>query len=192
MSQGERIPLLEAKDLAERLQHELARYTKRCVIVGSIRRERPTVGDIDLLCEPLPPALSGNAIHEKVHGWGTVQLSGPKWIRLTHQGSHLPVDVFIVSPPAQWGVMLAARTGPATLWVVAKEELKKHGLDTEHGELHWVKNGVRDTRAKRPPCPDEESFFALARLPYFPPSDRDDNPKAFEPLDAHADAVRTR
>jgi len=68
MSTAERrIPLVHARKIADGLREILAPACHRFEIAGSIRRERPTVGDIEIVCipkagEPLAPqaALFGD------------------------------------------------------------------------------------------------------------------------------------
>ncbi len=48
------ITLTEAEKVAEELKKELEPYCLDLVIAGSIRRRRPVVHDIDMVCLPLP------------------------------------------------------------------------------------------------------------------------------------------
>lgn len=52
MSDGPRIPLKTAQRVAEDIQSMLAPSCQRLLVVGSVRREKPTVGDIELVLEP--------------------------------------------------------------------------------------------------------------------------------------------
>ena len=46
------IPLKRAKDIAAKVVEALQPFCTRIEVAGSIRRERPEVGDIDLVIEP--------------------------------------------------------------------------------------------------------------------------------------------
>jgi DNA polymerase/3'-5' exonuclease PolX len=164
MSKGTAVPLDEATRVASAVKTALEPYCKRIVVAGSVRRQRPQVHDIDIVCEPRRPQ-SVQQIHETMKRMATVKLAGPKWIRGILVNS-MPVDVFMVTPPAQWGVILAARTGPTQLWLKAKEKLQALGLTVDQGA---VKRGN-----ERPiSVPDEETFFGLAGVEYAEPKDRE-------------------
>lgn len=49
---GNRMTLLQAEKYAERIVTWLAPFCHRIEVAGSIRRERPDVGDIDIVCIP--------------------------------------------------------------------------------------------------------------------------------------------
>ena len=53
MSQGVRIPLATAQRVATFLFERWGMDSATCLVVGSVRRERPTVGDLEILA-PLP------------------------------------------------------------------------------------------------------------------------------------------
>src|SRR5690242_13249258 len=127
-----RLPRAEATALAWELLGLLGPVCERIEIAGSIRRQRPTIGDIELVCIPRygrkPADLFGELetqgpnlldiecdrlVNAGVLGrrfdkndrprWG----SGLKWA--TYRG--IAVDIFPVIAPAQWGVDFLLRTG---------------------------------------------------------------------------------
>ena len=61
MSQGKRIPIEVARRVADRLVTVLAPACERIEIAGSIRRQRPTVGDIELVAIPRMRDVPTNA-----------------------------------------------------------------------------------------------------------------------------------
>ena len=126
-----RIPLAEARILASELVGMLAPSCDRIAVAGSIRRGSPTVGDIEIVCLPKflqrTDGLFGDefTLEDLCHEWCDGCLSdgtfakrldvngrpawGRKHKRALFQG--VPVDLFSVIEPAQWGVILAIRTG---------------------------------------------------------------------------------
>jgi DNA polymerase/3'-5' exonuclease PolX len=165
MSQGAQIPLTHAQSLVSSIKIAIEPYAKRVVVAGSVRRERPYVRDLDFVVEPRSKTAI-ESIRRAANRWGQVRLNGDKWIRVTLAGSNMPVDLFFVTPPAEWGVILAARTGPTAYWLKAKEKLHEAGLTTEHGS-------VRRAHSRPIPVPDEESFYRLAGMDYLPPTERE-------------------
>jgi len=131
MSDGTRMPLAEAQALATRLGALLAPACDRVLIAGSIRREVPTVGDIELLVLPTladqadlfgETTATRNLLEERCADLldaGTlgqrrdkngVPRWGPRYKAAVF--ANVAVDLFAVLPPAQWGVLSLIRTGP--------------------------------------------------------------------------------
>jgi DNA polymerase/3'-5' exonuclease PolX len=138
MSDGPRLPLEVARGLADTLVELLRPGCERIEIAGSIRRERPEVGDIELLAVPRWDTLAGglfgdiaesvnlldvelrrleaadgledHSIRRRLDKNGTPRW-GERYKALTFHT--VPVDLFICLPPAQWGVLYVIRTGPA-------------------------------------------------------------------------------
>lgn len=181
------IPLAEAKARAESLL-ALVRNANcvRAEIAGSIRRGKPEVKDIeivaepyvptDLFGEPLPSATSQlDALIDKLIGDGTLkkrlnqkgnpQAFGQKYKALaTHDG--IPIDLFIVRAPAQWGAVYAIRTGPGDFSKYLVTACQSMGLRCEEGRL------VRKVDGSTYPTPTEESFFQACGVPWLPPEHR--------------------
>ena len=130
---GTRLPLAEAQPLAADLVADLAPYCARIEIAGSIRRQAPTVGDLELVA--IPQLVAQQDLFGELSGEHTDLLEdrlgrmleagelapryteseqqrlGPRYKALLYRGA--AVDLFIVREPAQYGVILAIRTGPA-------------------------------------------------------------------------------
>lgn len=127
----------EALPLAQSLLADLEPVCKRIEIAGSIRREKPDVGDIELVLIPEPGELVkdrdlfGEVVAEHyrngfddwigfalAHGGWDWQLdpvnrrNGDAYKRLQHVESGVCADLFIVDERS-WGGALAIRTGPA-------------------------------------------------------------------------------
>ena len=123
-----------AKDLRERVTPGCV--TERAVIVGSVRRQKHECHDVKILCLPSPvpyvPKFGDRRIFynhlEKIlfalEEEGVLKLikGGEKmrqyWVKTdlyeiaTLNG--FKVEFYIVTPPAQWGVLSVIRTGPGS------------------------------------------------------------------------------
>lgn len=118
------IPLRQAASLAERIVDVLRHHCVQIAVAGSIRRRKPIVGDIEivcvpkrvenLLCEPgeslLNPELNelinaGRLLPGRCRGERYAQFGIP-----AVEG--LKLDLFMTTP-GSWGVIFAIRTGPA-------------------------------------------------------------------------------
>lgn len=171
-----RIPRAEALAIAERVLDTLRPVIARGVIVGSLRRERPEVGDIELLVEPRStPALLGDASYdtESVRrriemDVGHIRIGGSRLMRcVLDVDPSIQCEVFVCTPPAAWGSLLAIRTGPADLGAIAMRRLIDRGY--LHRDGYVVDEATRDIV----PTETEEAFFALAGLPCVLPNRRD-------------------
>ena len=131
-----RVPLALARAVAEEARARLAPACDRLEIAGSIRRARPDVGDVELVAVPRVtpgrPDLFGTPMGatDELHALATALLAqgflahrpdrngrwafGEKLKRVVFRGAagELPLDLFAVTPPAQWGVIFTIRTGP--------------------------------------------------------------------------------
>jgi DNA polymerase (family 10) len=109
------IPLAKARRYAEQIATALQPFCRRLEIAGSIRRERPYCGDIDIVAEPSnEPALRARIVDGK-----EVVQNGPQniHVRLTNG---VELQVFLARPenkdmftttPSNWGSLLLLRTG---------------------------------------------------------------------------------
>jgi DNA polymerase/3'-5' exonuclease PolX len=111
----------EALRIAERIRDELLPECERIEIAGSIRRDKPEVKDIELVAVPKTRTIQDMLGYEVLisalerYQWsllGTLAKNGPRYKKiLTYEG--ITLDLFIVLPPAQFGVIYTIRTGPA-------------------------------------------------------------------------------
>lgn len=115
-------------DLAGQLIEFLSPACQQISVAGSLRRGETHIKDVDLICEPIfdsIPDLFGQQHVISSSGRLTDALEllpGQFNLRRVRGGDRLvtfrsnalgcSVDLFIVRPPAQWGALLAIRTGP--------------------------------------------------------------------------------
>lgn len=185
MSTGEPMAFEHAYKAANEIHTRLSPACARLKAAGSLRRRRPFIRDLEMVCEPLTvtdllgaESLDVQSIRQACAMIGDIEKGGEKYIKVCNvlgiEG--LALDLFIVTPPAQWGSILAIRTGPAELGKFAVSRMPDFGLYHRDGR-------IVDRVGKLHPTPTEEDFFAAARLPCLPPAQRDSR-AAMTPLPA--------
>lgn len=187
MADRPRVGLSLARLRAVGLCEKLGPYVDRIEIVGSIRREKPQVGDIELLLEPKSreASLFGDRepviepIRRTLSRFGALTKNGDRYIRVTStEEGAIPVDVFLVHPPATWGAQLAIRTGPAALSRYCVTQLRYKGWRCESGRVLRPTTGdgvkvIAGQLYEKHPTETEEAFFEACGVPFVPPPERE-------------------
>lgn len=171
MSAGAAIPWERAFSVAQRVSDAIAPLVVRAKCVGSVRRRKPLVGDIEFVVEPhldrdmfgdVTPALDD--LKREVLNWSEWVKGGDRYwqVRDIFGIEGLKLDLFICWPPAEWGSTVAIRTGPPSLsqWCVTQIR-SRTGVGHEKGHCPGY------------PTPTEGDFFALAGIDTPPPHLRD-------------------
>src|SRR5215813_8438422 len=170
-----RVPLGHAAELAGEVVDLLRDTTERIEVAGSIRRRRPDVGDIEVVCVPRVETetrvvdLFGaeesedvDRLHARCVGLvsaGTLETRpdkngrvafGPKYKRLAYQG--FPLDLFSTTAD-QWGVICLLRTGSAEF---------NQQLVLKQSQGGWLTRGYffKDGRLWKLPSPYDASLMA--------------------------------
>jgi DNA polymerase/3'-5' exonuclease PolX len=185
------VPLETARVLADELRALLAPACERIEVAGSIRRSKPTVGDIEPVAVPRVERRQADLFGDQVEETNLLTARcaellaagvlvprpdkngvgrwGPRYKAATYAG--LAVDLFSVLPPAQWGLIYAIRTGPAAF---------SHQLVTPRRLGGWLPDGlhVRDGAILEAdgtlvPTPEEEYVFAVLGRAYLAPAARE-------------------
>ncbi len=193
MSDKRRIPLHDAEQLAAELVELLEPACDRIEVAGSIRRRRPDVGDVEIVCQPRQEPLrdffgletggqinfvdeacdvmlSDSTLAKRLDANGRPRW-GSRYKAAIFQG--FAVDLFCVLPPAQFGTIFVIRTGPAAF---------SHRLVTARRDGGWMpdwlseKDGHLRHRDGTPlVTPNEEDVFQALGLPFVEPQDRTDS-----------------
>jgi len=173
-----KIPLAEAQKIAQKVKEFLEPYCERIEIAGSVRREKPEVGDIEIVVIPRKASLQdmfGNTICTMsvlaecdFSPIGKIIRGGDKYKQIAlHEGMSL--DLFIVTPPAHWGVIFLIRTGSAE-FSHRMVTLKRHGGNLP--SMYRVKEGAVWKGNTVIPVPEEEDYFKLCNMEVIPPNER--------------------
>ena len=174
--------------IAYTLKALLAPGCQKIEIAGSLRRQRPTVKDIELVAQPtmLPidtlfgdiygyaSALDPILAHLQKTGYLSLAgKNGERYKQFRVRGEIGPkLDLFIVLPPAQWGVIFAIRTGPAAFSRRLVTSRRHGGMLPSH--LHVKGGAVRHNAAPRKiiETPTEAALFELLEMDWIPPEKR--------------------
>jgi len=164
----------EAIKIAEEIRELLRPACERIEIAGSLRRMKPDVGDIELVCIPLAGVnILGERVNESgplcdlinAQGWPVVK-KGEKYKRFTV--GEIDVDLFICDPQT-WGVIYTLRTGGAEFSHQLVTPRKFGGLmpsflNFKDGRI-WHGRQALET-------PQEKDVFSALSLHYIPPESR--------------------
>lgn len=185
-------PLSTADDRAKWLVERFAPACAQIEIAGSVRRREACVGDIEIVARPrrLPTNLldevdvdAPTEIDAVIAELGpdvlrlrdvggaskkVVKRSGPRFkaLKVALFSEWIPVDLFVVLPPAQWGAILAIRTGPREFSKRLVTSCQRRCLVCADGRLTQVRGG------REVPTPTEREFFAACGVTFVPPEDR--------------------
>ncbi|MBA7531735.1 hypothetical protein ES705_23956 [subsurface metagenome] len=168
--------LKKAKVIAEKMKALLESSCERIDIAGSIRRQKPDVGDIELLCIPkyvagvdmldakIQTLIQLNVLDYRLNKLGS-RVYGAKNKLLRHVESGIGIDIFSTTEEC-WPVALVVRTGGKTTnRRIATAALRKgyqfhaygRGFTTPQGEIV---------------CHLEREVFEAVDLPYQAPEER--------------------
>ncbi len=168
-----------ARELADQWVECLRPYCERVEIAGSVRRGKTEVHDIEIVAAPrfdevkdwfgprpvnrLLVALNTGILHgRKVKG-------GEKyWQVAMREGINL--DLFMVIPPAQWGIIFTLRTGPVDFshWIVTHKQ--KGGAMPSYARCDGGQLWVGD---KAIPVLEEIDFLEFLGLGWIEPGERE-------------------
>lgn len=192
MSEKVRIPLTEAEALAVEVIELLQETCEHIEVLGSIRRRKPTVGDIEIGCIPRfregdavglfgdvgdPVNMQFEAIRQlrsagvfgdrlDVNGRPAC---GERFQRLLCKGFAL--DVFSCLEPAQWGVIKLIRTGSGDFNKRFVLQWSQGGKILRAGMQ--IRDGALYDRGVLVPTPEEIDVFKAVGLAYLEPWERE-------------------
>jgi len=183
-----RHPLEAALKVAQHIEALLLPTCSKIMIVGSVRRQKTTVGDIEILYIPklvslVPdgemfprPTIATDLVIQDLLRKGELvkrpkvngTLTFGQWNKLTtHQASGIPVDLFATTEGAWWNNLVARTGGKDTNVEIAKRAIRR-GLNWE-----MYGNGfVEQATGKITLTTSEEHIFKIVNLPYEPPEKR--------------------
>lgn len=168
--------LEEAKPIAEQLKRLVEPGCDRVQIAGSISRQKPEIGDVELLCIPkyvagvdqldreIGALMTQGILGHRLNKLGRITY-GTKNKLLVHRESGIGVDVFSTTEECWW-VALVIRTGPKESNVaIAMAAIRKGWRLLAYGSGFNTPNGLLR-------CHSEREVFEAVGLPYRPPWER--------------------
>ena len=185
-----------AKAIAGGLVLNLENFCTSIAIGGSLRRLKPVVKDIEIICTPIIEEhrdLFGNLISLRSRlediawiSWGKVIKNGLRYKQIElFQGINL--DLFICLPPSHWGVLYTLRTGPDDFsrLCVTRRNLGGYLPSDCHVKDNQVWRGGTWVPGDIPnpelghweggeviPMPEESDFLKFLNLGWIPPEER--------------------
>lgn len=153
--------LERAQKIAEAVVKRLTPYCKKIEVVGSIRRRKPWVKDIDLV---LIPSDLWNLQHE-VLGLGQTRAAGKKLMRV--MAGDTQIDIYIAEPET-WATLLLVRTGSTENNIRLCSRAKEMGW-----HLHADGAGLFNEKGERIAGDSEISIYNALGLAYREPWERD-------------------
>ena len=156
-----------ARTIANRVKEELMPHCERIKIVGSIRREKPIVHDIDMVLIPKPYAavvMSG-----LLTTIGELKANGDK-IKRVHipakNTANIDIDIYLATP-ASWATLVLIRTGSKENNIRLATLAKRKGW-----QLKANGNGLFNDRGERIAGDSEQSIYQALGIPYQEPQER--------------------
>lgn len=198
MSKGTRAPLGLAHTLGGHLTQMLTSHCEKIMIVGSVRRAKQMVGDVEIVALARETSLSdlfGQQIvlerttidealdqlsEQNYQGWRIdSRLNGRLHKKLRHIHTGLLADLYITLDRRAWGALVAVRTGPV--------EYSKKIVTAAHGRgWHFADGFLLHGHLKgRTPCrfgaaceqiiplPNEADVFEHLKLNVLSPEERE-------------------
>lgn len=179
--------LKSIKEITERIlaQEQAARdpelcdtpaYRGRVIIVGSTRRFRPDIRDIDLLVEvPEKQSQVVEPVLKELRKIAPVNLNNKDGhkkaeIQIEIGGRKRKLDVNFM-PTVHWGTAVLHFTGPVEYNRAVRKYANQHGMSvSQYSVTVKGKNGKRDSILY---FPTEKKVLAFLKLPYLKPELRD-------------------
>ncbi|NTU85330.1 MAG: PHP domain-containing protein, partial [Chloroflexales bacterium] len=162
-----RVLLSQALGTAEELIAQLRRAAPGLADVaytGSLRRARPTIGDIDLLAAAADPAAVARAFTTLPMAAEVIASGDVKASLSLHNGQR--ADLLVVTPP-RWGSALQHFTGSKAHNIRFRTMAKERGLT-------FSEQGFAREDGSLLECATEEQVYAALGLPWIPPELRED------------------
>jgi len=166
-SQKSKISLERAQSIAQTLFHDISEFCWKWYTVGSIRRQKLEVNDVDILIIP----RKGGGMVELAY-WGKrlkdgnrVLSMGSTKMQFLYMG--VQVDLYFATPET-WIPLLVIRTGSAEHNVKLCKRAKSLGMI-----LHADGRGIYTKEGSRLKTDTEEEFFNRLDMPYIRPEERE-------------------
>lgn len=133
------IDLATATRWASYVVDQLRPLCDRIEVAGSIRRRKPTIGDIEIVC--IPSLADYSDFRQLVNGWPRVRGGADgKYTQRRVPGCPLAVDLFMVSAQT-WACIYTIRTGSADFTRGLIGRAHDRGLQFQDGRLYCKATG---------------------------------------------------
>lgn len=179
--------LKEALNIAQTIREYLLPLCDRAEIAGSIRRRKSEVKDIKIVCQPKVVVKQGDLFGEHLQSYPLLdklatdfparfsakKILGRERYFKFELSFGINLDLFVILPPAQWGVGYVIRTGPAEFshWCVTNSPIG--GLLGGYKISGLCVYKLNSDRSEVPlEMPEEIDFLKFLGLEWVKPEDR--------------------
>lgn len=170
---------IKAKQTADELLAKLSPACERIEIAGGVRRKKAECHDIELVAIPKQDPIVDifnqvaghrNLLNERIEELHLVlDKNGDRYKKIIYT-NELNCDLFIVLPPAQWGVIFTIRTGSAEFSHHIVTARKYGGCMPS--DCVCKDGAVHDSRGRIIPMHEEMDFLNFLGLGWIEPSER--------------------
>ena len=180
MSGETKIPLAKAKAVAERFIMFIAPHCLKYSIAGSVRREVPMVGDIEVVVVPRDEFSMGRIFPE---GYKGLVVNGTRLKRFKYPEFNLQIELYITTL-SDYGRILAIRTGSSFYsheelamrwnrlgWCGTEDGLRRKS-ECDHKSTWKIKPEYKMNPTMPPVFDTEVKFFEFLGIPIIHPKER--------------------
>lgn len=153
-----------AQELMDELKRACDKTIEKISPAGSLRRLRPTIGDIDLLVASRSPEKILDAFVKLSQAREVLARGDTKASIVAHNGMQADLRVL---EPQRWGTALQYFTGSREHNIRIRDLALKKGLSLSEWSYTRVKSG------KEILCADEAQVYAAIGMPWIPPELRE-------------------
>ncbi len=170
-----RIPRSQALAISKLIVNLLTPVCERIEIAGSLRRGKPDVGDIEIVCIPAPEYDLFSGATRTANRIETVLRCMPMWSVAKNGQNFKQIDLgpcnldLFITTPEQWGVIYLIRTGSSSFSKNMVTQRYKGGLLPSN---LYVSDGRIWCDGYPLETPEEIDFFRICGLEFVPPENR--------------------
>lgn len=180
MSTGKKIPLAKATEIAHRFMAVIRPHVQKMSIAGSVRREAPYVGDIEIVCVEKEEGALGIVFGKDYPG---LVMNGPRLKRFKYPKSGVQIELYITKS-YDYGRILAIRTGSSAYshylmvlanrlgWCGTRDGLRRKKECIKLKSYWKIKEEYKDHPTLPPPFITEVDFIDFVRTKWIPPKYR--------------------
>ena len=159
--------LNEAQKIAQQYIELFRPHCLRVAVGGSVRREKPEVGDIELVVIPDKYHLEMFILGQKFD----IRKNGAKYKQLYLPKEAVQLDLFICTPET-WGMNFMIRTGSANYTKSFMSELHRRGFTSKDARLYRYDQLSKEAIGEPLSTPEESSVYITTGIPWKEPRER--------------------
>ncbi len=157
--------LKKAREIGMAVLEEMQPYLIKGEIVGSIRRQKEIVKDIDFVILLKDEFMTKQNLLLTLKSLGEILMRGKEIVRIDHKEG-IKLDIYIANK-SNYEIIKLIRTGSAQHNIKIATEAKKQGK-----RLNFEKGLINESTGKVIATSEKDIFLSL-RIPYVEPNKRD-------------------